>query len=465
LDSKRRARADVPMMSIQRLFVANRGEIAVRVLRTARKLGLKTVLGVSEADKETLAAEMADRVLVLGPAAAAKSYLDVRLVVHAARAAGCDALHPGYGFLSEKPQLSRLCAEAGLIFVGPRAETIEMLGDKVAARALAREIGVPTVPGTDAVATVSDARNAASELGYPIVMKASAGGGGRGMFKAAGPAELEASFDRASREAESAFGDGRLYVERFVERARHVEVQIVGDGAGRVLHFGERDCSVQRRYQKLIEEAPAVVLPAATRARLHEAAVRLTSHARYRNAGTVEFLYDVSRDDFYFIEVNSRIQVEHPVTEEVTGHDLIACQLRVASGEGLAGLEQSDIRCHGHAIECRINAEDPQKGFSPSPGRITRWLPPAGEGLRLDTQARQGYLVPPYYDSMIGKLIAHGRDRDEAIQRLLQAVDQFVIEGPKTTLAIVRAIVAHEDFRNNQLTTRWLEDHLQLTTC
>jgi acetyl-CoA carboxylase biotin carboxylase subunit len=278
------------------------------------------------------------------------------------------------------------------------------------------------------------------------------------MFKAAGPAELDASFDNASREAENAFGDGRLYLERFVEQARHVEVQIVGDGGGRVIHFGERDCSVQRRYQKLIEEAPATALPAATRARLHAAAVRLTSQARYRNAGTVEFLYDVARDDFYFMEVNSRIQVEHPVTEETTGHDLIAWQLRVAAGEDLSSLEQQQVKVTGHAIECRVNAEDPHNGFRPSPGRITCWRPPSGEGIRLDTHACQDYLIPPYYDSMIGKLIARGRDRAEAIVRLAQALDQFVIEGPKTTLTLARALVAHPDFRNNQLSTRWLED-------
>jgi acetyl-CoA carboxylase biotin carboxylase subunit len=455
-------------MALKRLFIANRGEIAVRILRTARKLGIETVLGVSEADKGSLGAQLADRVVVLGPAAASKSYLDVRVVVHAAKATGCDALHPGYGFLSEKPELSRLCESEGLVFVGPRAQTIEALGDKLAARAIAREIGVSTVPGTDHVASVSDARKAAAELGYPVVMKASAGGGGRGMFKATGPAELDASFDKASREAESAFGDGRLYLERFVEQARHVEVQVVGDGNGKVIHFGERDCSVQRRYQKLIEEAPATAVPAATRARLHEAAVRLTSHAHYRNAGTVEFLYDVNRDDFYFIEVNSRIQVEHPVSEEITGQDLIAWQLRVASGEGLAGIEQADVRISGHAIECRINAEDPRNGFAPSPGRITQWQPPTGEGIRLDTHARQDYLVPPYYDSMIGKLIAHGRTRDEAIQRMLQAIDQFVIQGPKTTLALARAIIDHPDFRNNRQSTRWLEaqlHNLQSTTC
>jgi acetyl-CoA carboxylase biotin carboxylase subunit len=444
-------------MRLKRLFVANRGEIAVRILRAARKLGIETVLGVSAADRDGLGAEMADRAVVIGPAPSAKSYLDVRLVVHAAKSTGCDALHPGYGFLSEKPALSRMCEDEGIVFVGPRAQTIEALGDKLAARALARETGVRTVPGTDHMASVDAAREAAAELGYPVVMKASAGGGGRGMFKATGPVELEASFDKASREAETAFGDGRLYLERFVERARHVEVQIMGDGEGKVVHFGERDCSVQRRYQKLIEEAPASAVPDATRKRLHESAIRLTSFAKYRNAGTVEFLYDVDRDDFYFIEVNSRIQVEHPVSEEITGEDLIARQLQVAAGEGLQ-LRQEEVRVTGHAIECRINAEDPRHGFAPAPGRITRWLAPIGEGIRLDTHARQGYLVPPFYDSMIGKLIARGRDRNEAIDRMLSAIDSFVIEGPKTTLALARFIVAHRDFRNNNMTTRWLED-------
>lgn len=444
-------------MRLKRLFVANRGEIAVRILRTARKLGIETVIGVSVADKHSLGAEMADRAVVLGPAPSAKSYLDVRLVIHAAKATGCDSLHPGYGFLSEKPELSRLCESEGLLFVGPRSETIESLGDKLSARTIARETGVRTVPGTDHMASLADARAAAAELGYPVVMKASAGGGGRGMFKATGPRELEASFDKSSREAEAAFGDGRLYLERFVERARHVEVQIVGDGAGNVVHFGERDCSVQRRYQKLIEEAPASAVPQATRERLHEAAIRLTSFAKYRNAGTVEFLYDVERDDFYFIEVNSRIQVEHPVSEEITGQDLIALQLRVAAGEGL-GLRQHDIKITGHAIECRINAEDPRNGFAPAPGRITGWQAPIGDGIRLDTHARQGYLVPPFYDSMIGKLIARGRDRNEAITRMLLAIEHFTIEGPKTTLALAGAIVDHADFRNNHITTRWLED-------
>jgi len=442
---------------IKRLFVANRGEIAVRILRTARKLGIETVLAVSVADRGTLGAEMADRTVVLGPAPSKQSYLNVPLVVHAALATGCDALHPGYGFLSERPELCRLCEQEGLIFVGPRADTIEALGDKLAARAIARHAGVQTVPGTDHIATAEDAAAAADKLGYPVVMKASAGGGGRGMFKAVSGDDLRSSFERASREAEAAFGDSRLYMERFVEHARHVEVQILGDGEGHAVHFGERDCSVQRRYQKLIEEAPASAVPEAVRGRLHAAAIALASDAKYRNAGTVEFLYDVGREDFYFIEVNSRIQVEHPVTEEITGEDLIARQLEVAAGEGIR-VTQRDIKLAGHAIECRINAEDPDNNFFPAPGRITRWVPPAGEGVRLDTHARQDYVIPPFYDSMIGKLIVKGKDRNEAIERMIRAIRSFDLQGPKTTLPLAAFIVSHPDFRNNKIYTRWLED-------
>jgi acetyl-CoA carboxylase biotin carboxylase subunit len=444
-------------MPIRRLFVANRGEIAVRIIRAAQARGIETVIGVSAADRETLGAEMADRAVVLGPAAAAKSYLDERLIVHAAKATGCDALHPGYGFLSEKPALATLCEEAGIAFVGPRPDSIARLGDKMSARALAQAAGVPCVPGTDHIATLDEARAAAGRLGYPVVMKASAGGGGRGMFRADAPEDLAVGFDRASREAEAAFGDPRLYMERFVTAARHVEVQVMGDGHGQVVHFGARDCSVQRRYQKLIEEAPAAAMPAPLRETMQEAAVRLCALVRYRAAGTVEFLYDVARGEFYFIEVNSRIQVEHPVSEAITGVDLIGLQLQVAGGEGL-GLRQDDIGFHGHAIEVRINAEDPFAGFVPAPGRITRWEPPAGEGLRLDTHARAGYLVPPFYDSMIGKLIAHGATRDQAIGRLVAGIDAFRIEGVRTTLPLARFILTHPDFLADRITTRWLEE-------
>lgn len=444
-------------MAIKRLFVANRGEIALRVLRSAQRLGIETVLGVSAADKDSLPATVADRTVVLGPAPAAKSYLDVKLVVHAARATGCDALHPGYGFLSEKPELARTCEAHGIAFVGPRAETIETLGDKLSARAIAHRAGVPTVPGTDRIGTAADALKAAQALGYPVVMKASAGGGGKGMFLARAPRDIAAGFDRAHREALAAFGDGTLYIERYVETARHVEVQVVGDGHGTVIHFGDRDCSSQRRYQKLVEEAQAVAMPAALREELHAAAVRFTSFANYRSAGTCEFLYDVQREDFYFMELNSRIQVEHPVTEMVTGEDLIARQLSVAAGDGV-GTTQADVRFSGHAIEVRINAEDPRDGFRPSPGRVTAWTPPAGDGIRVDSHMRAGDVIPPFYDSMIGKLIAFGATREAAIARLLDALRAFRIEGPKTTLELAAAIVGHPDFRANHISTHWLED-------
>lgn len=442
---------------IKRLFIANRGEIAVRIIRSAQAMGIETVLGVSAADTETLGARMADRVLILGPAPSSQSYLNVNLILHAAIETGCDAVHPGYGFLSERAGFAQLCEENGVIFVGPRPQTISALGDKMSARAVAKAAGVQTVPGTDLIETVEDARKAADHLGYPVVMKASAGGGGRGMFKANDGGDLETSFERASREALNAFGDSRLYMERFVERARHVEVQIVGDGEGQVVHFGDRDCSVQRRYQKLMEEAPVTAMPPALQEQLRAAALRITSHARYRNAGTVEFLYDADREDFYFIEVNSRIQVEHPVSEVVTGADLIACQLRVASGDGI-GSTQADIHVAGHAIEVRINAEDPFDDFRPAPGRITRWRPPEDPHVRIDTHVGEGSLVPPYYDSMVGKLIVRGTDRRDAITRMIAAIDDFEIEGIRTTLPLARFILAHSDFQDNRISTRWLED-------
>ncbi|MES1944908.1 biotin carboxylase [Salinisphaera sp. PC39] len=443
-------------MPVKRVFVANRGEIAVRVIRAAQALGIETVLGTSAADKDGLGATLADRSVVLGPAQAARSYLDEKLIVHAAKATGCDALHPGYGFLSERPALARLCEEEGIAFVGPRPETIEALGDKLSARRIAEASDVPLVPGTPAMESAEAAREAADEIGYPVVMKATAGGGGRGMFFARGPEEITASFGKASEEARAAFGDGSLYIERFVENARHVEVQVMGDGEGKVVHFGERDCSVQRRYQKVIEEAPCTVMPEDVRADLHAAAVKLTSDLNYRNAGTVEFLYDVDRNEFYFIEVNARIQVEHPVTECISGQDLVGLQLRIAGGEGL-DLEQSDIALGGHAIECRINAEDADHDFRPSPGRIKHWTPPTGENVRLDTFCREGDLIPPFYDSMIGKLIVHGSDRDDAVRRMLAALDDFTIEGLTTNLNFQRFIIGHPDFRNNAITTRWLE--------
>ncbi|MCK9542505.1 MAG: acetyl-CoA carboxylase biotin carboxylase subunit [Novosphingobium sp.] len=446
-------------MALSRLFIANRGEIALRVLRAAQALNLETVIGVSDADRDSMAARLADRRLVLGPGPAAKSYLDARLVVQAARASGCDALHPGYGFLSERAELARLCAEHGITFVGPEADMIEALGDKLRAREMAAAAGVPLVPGSGEIASAADARRIADDIGYPVLLKAAAGGGGRGMVIVNAPDEIEAGFHRASAEALAAFNDGTLFMERFVPEARHVEVQLVGDGKGQVVHFGERDCSVQRRYQKVIEEAPCVAMPGTLRAKLHEAAVNLAKSVHYRNAGTAEFLYDVMRGEIYFIEVNARIQVEHPVSEMVTGRDLVQEQLRVAGGEGLS-VTQDDVVLTGHAIECRINAEDPNRDFVPVPGTVTRWRPPEGEGIRLDSHIREGASIPPFYDSMIGKLIVHAETRDAAIDRLIGALDRFEVEGVPTTIPLHREVLRDEHFRTNRIHTRWLEQDL-----
>ncbi|MCB2050110.1 MAG: ATP-grasp domain-containing protein, partial [Novosphingobium sp.] len=347
-------------------------------------------------------------------------------------------------------------AEHGIAFVGPEPDVIDALGDKLQARAMAGAAGVPLVPGSDCVATAADARREGDRIGYPVLLKAAAGGGGRGMVIANNGDEAEAGFQRASAEAVAAFGDGTLFMERFVPEARHVEVQLMGDGKGQVLHFGERDCSVQRRYQKLIEEAPCAAMPDHLRAQLHKSAVDLAASVNYRNAGTAEFLFDVQRQEFYFIEVNARIQVEHPVSEMIAGFDLVQEQIRIAGGADLS-VKQEDIKLNGHAIECRINAEDAERDFLPSPGRVTRWQPPEGPGIRLDSHMSEGAMIPPFYDSMVGKLIAHGKDRSEAIDRLVNAIDNFAIEGVPTTLPLQRAIITHPDFVENRIHTRWLE--------
>ncbi|HEY3657412.1 MAG TPA: biotin carboxylase N-terminal domain-containing protein [Steroidobacteraceae bacterium] len=444
------------MTALKRVFVANRGEIAVRIVRAAQALGLETIVGVSAADRDSAAARLADGIIVLGPAPAANSYLDARLVVHAAKASGCDALHPGYGFLSERPILPRLCGEHGIVFVGPDAAMMEALGDKLSARAAARLAGVPLVPGSDEIASPNDARVVAKAIGYPVLIKAAAGGGGRGMVIVDKAEDIQAAFEKASAEAAAAFKDGTLFMERFVPEARHVEVQLMGDGDGNVVHFGERDCSVQRRYQKLIEESPCMALPGDLRSQLHAAALNLARSVKYRNAGTAEFLYDVARRCIYFIEVNARIQVEHPVSEMVTGFDLVQEQLRIAGGAGLS-LQQSDVHVTGHAIECRINAEDVARGFVPVPGTVTRWEPPSGPGIRLDSHIAAGASIPPFYDSMIGKLIVHADDRAGAVERLQDALGAFQVEGVPTTIALHRAIVRHPQFMSNNLHTRWLE--------
>jgi acetyl-CoA carboxylase biotin carboxylase subunit len=439
-----------------RVFVANRGEIALRAVRAAQALGMQAVLGVSAADRDSLGAREADRSVVLGPPQARDSYLNARLIVHAATRTGCTLLHPGYGFLSERAELAELCEQEGIGFVGPTPASIRQVGDKLSARAMAKSAGVPMTTGSEAVDDVAHALRIADAIGYPVITKASAGGGGRGMVVAHTPQELASAFDQAVTTAREAFGDGTLFIERYVEVARHIEVQVMGDGQGGVIHFGERDCSIQRRFQKMIEEAPAAILADEVRQRLRQAAVTLLASIGYRNAGTVEFLYDVAQQQFFFMEVNARIQVEHPVSEAITGCDLVQLQLKLASGTS-GDLRQADVATHGHAIEVRIIAEDPQRDFIPSPGRITRWSPPKGPGIRVDSAMESGTMVPPYYDSMIAKLIVKADTRDAAVALLRHALDEFVVVGIATNIPLLRFIAAHPDFRDNRINTRWLE--------
>lgn len=440
-------------MNINRLFIANRGEIALRILRTCRQLGIDSVLGVSEADRDSVPARLADQIVVLGAAAASQSYLDVARVVAAAKQSGADAIHPGYGFLSENAALADACAAAGLVFVGPTSTQLRAVGDKLRARAVAQEAGLPLVPGAT-ITSADDAVQVVQQLGLPVLLKAVAGGGGKGMKVVRDLAALPAQFTLASAEAKAAFGDARLYVERYVEQGRHVEVQVLGDGDS-VIHLGTRDCSIQRRYQKLIEEAPAPSLPPALRAAIEQAAVGFAGHLRYRGAGTVECLVDVVRQSFYFLEMNARIQVEHPVTEMITGLDLVAQQIRIAEGRKL-GLRQQDVRFDGHSIECRLNAEDPTHDFRPSPGRITDLQFPAGAGVRVDSHVESGTLVPPNYDSLLGKLIVHGRDRAEALSRLQQALALCRVDGIATNLALLQRLAAEPDFAAGGVTTAFL---------
>ncbi len=445
------------MQNIKRVFVANRGEIAVRIVRACRELGLEVVVGVSEADRDSLAARLADRAVCIGPAPASQSYLRADILATAAHGTGCQAVHPGYGFLSERAAFRRACNEMDLIFVGPTAEAIEAMGDKLSAIRLAKKAGIPVVPGSEQLQTEEEVRQAARAIGYPCLLKASAGGGGRGMRVVRNDADLAAAFASARAEAKAAFGDSTVYLEKFIEHAKHIEIQVIGDVHGNVCHLFERDCTVQRRHQKLIEEAPSPILSPARRAEMAEAALALASLVKYSSAGTVEFVYDMDEDRFYFLEMNTRIQVEHPVTELITGIDLVKEQLRVAAGERLS-FRQKDIGIRGHAIECRINAEDPSRGFLPSPGHLARWAPPSGEGLRLDSHCFEGYRVPPNYDSMIGKLIAWGEDRAEAGARLSGALESFEIQGVNTTIALHKDLLGHPDFRTSRITTRWLEN-------
>lgn len=432
---------------MKKLLVANRGEIAVRVLRSARDAGIRTVLTVSEPDRGSVAATMADETVVIGPAPVVSSYLSIDAVLDAVRSSGADAVHPGFGFLSENADFARAVIDAGVTWVGPAPETIELMGNKSAARNAAEAAGVPTLPGTrGALAEDADALSVAAEIGYPLVVKASAGGGGRGIRLVTGPDELVSTIDLARAEARAAFGDPAVYLERFIENARHVEVQILADGEN-VIHLGDRDCSMQRRHQKLLEEAPAPALPNEVRETIRSSSVELAHNCGYQGAGTVEFLFDPARGEAAFIEMNTRIQVEHPVTEMVTGIDIVAEQLRIADGQPLS-VRQEDVAFHGHAFEARVNAEDPANNFMPSPGTLTRIIWPTSGEVRVDTGFEEGSAVLPFYDSMIAKIIVHADDRDAALEALRTALAELDIEGVATTRPLLAALAAAPELRD-----------------
>jgi len=440
----------------KRILIANRGEIALRVIRACREMGIETVAVFSEADRGSAYLELVDQAFCIGPPKSSESYLKIDRVISAAEIGNVQAIHPGYGFLAENASFAEVCRSCNIAFIGPPHEAMALVGDKNAARKLAREIGVPTVPGSDGV--VSDEKEAmavAHRIGFPVLVKAAAGGGGRGMRVAVDAKGLEAGLSQAQAEAEAAFGHGEVYLEKYVEHPRHVEVQVLADHHGNAVYLWERDCTMQRRHQKLIEESPAPRLDDSVRRAMCEAAVRLIAAAKYTNAGTVEFIVD-RHGHFYFIEVNARIQVEHPVTEMVTGIDLIKAQIRVAAGEPL-WFAQEEIRTQGHALECRINAEDPAKGFRPSPGTIHRIIAPGGFGVRLDTHVHTGYTVSPHYDSLIGKLIVHQPTRDEAIASMKRALAELRIEGVKTTVPLERQILDHPAFVEARVDTTFIE--------
>ena len=437
---------------LSRVLVANRGEIAVRIIHACQGMGIETVLAASEADRDSLPARMADRTVCIGPAASAQSYLKIDALIAAAKGTGCDALHPGYGFLAESEALALACEREGIVFVGPTADQILRMGNKLEARALARAAGVPMLPGSEKVASADEARRIADGIGYPVMLKAAAGGGGRGMKIVERGEDIDRAFAAASGEARNAFGDDTLYLERYIANARHVEVQVLGDAHGHLVHLGERDCSLQRRHQKVVEESPAPALAESRREEIRASALQLGRGIGYRNAGTVEFIVDGDTGAYYFLEMNTRIQVEHPVSEMVSGIDLVQEQLRVAAGDRLR-FDQRDIVLRGHAIECRINAEVPSEGFRPSPGRIDRWEVPQGPNIRLDTHCHAGYIVPIHYDSMLAKLIVYGSDRTEAIMKMRHALQRFHVGGIGTTLPFLRHAMDHADFAAGRVNT------------
>ena len=442
-----------------KVLIANRGEIAIRVIRACRELGVGTVAVYSEADADCLHVHYADEAVCIGPPSAAQSYLVMPALVQAALQTGAEAIHPGYGFLAERAEFSALCREHGIKFIGPSPESIGLMGDKAAARATMTAAGVPVTPGSEGIiGNAAEAEVVARDLGVPLMVKASGGGGGKGIRIVKDLSELGSAVRQAQAEAEAAFGNGAVYVEKYIGAPRHVEIQVLADGRGHGVHLGERDCSIQRRHQKLIEEAPSPAVDAGLRAEMGAAAVAAALAADYEGAGTVEFLLD--RDgSFYFMEMNTRVQVEHCVTEMVSGVDIVKTGIRIAAGEGLP-LRQEDIELEGHAIEFRINAEDPAQGFMPSPGVVTRWAPPGGPWVRLDSHVYQGYAVPPFYDSLLGKLIVWGRDREEALARSRWALDQFVVDGVKTVIPFHRRVLDHPLFMAGDVTTHFIEDHL-----
>ena len=441
----------------EKILIANRGEIALRVLRAAKELGIATVAVHSTADADAMHVKLADESVCIGPPPARDSYLNIPALLSACEITGADAIHPGYGFLSENARFAEILAEHNIGFIGPKAEHIRVMGDKIEAKKTARALGIPCVPGSDGgVNDDAEAGRVAADIGFPLLVKAAAGGGGRGMKLARSAEELPAALAAARQEAKAAFGDDAVYLEKYLERPRHIEVQVLGDGQGNAIHLGERDCSLQRRHQKVWEEGLSPALSEGQRGRIGTVVAEAMRRLGYLGAGTIEFLYE--NGEFYFIEMNTRIQVEHPVTEMITGIDLVNEQIRIAAGSPLT-LQQSDVRFSGHAIECRVNAENPVT-FRPSPGRIAYYHPPGGLGVRVDSAAYQGYAIPPYYDSLVGKLIVHGRTRTEALNRLRRALDEFIIDGIETTLPLFRRLVRNADMERGDYDIHWLERFL-----
>jgi acetyl-CoA carboxylase biotin carboxylase subunit len=440
----------------EKILIANRGEIAVRIIRTCKELGIKTVAVYSQADQDALHVQLADEAYCIGPTSSKNSYLHMTNIISVATITGCDAIHPGYGFMAENADFAEVCASCGITFIGPSAKAIETMGAKAVARETMKNAGVPIVPGTEGIIrNVELAMNTAEEIGYPVIVKATAGGGGKGMRVAWNSGELKNAVSMAQQEAETAFGNAGVYLEKYLEEPRHIEIQIIADSHGNVVHLGERDCSIQRRHQKLVEEAPSPAIEPSIRTLMGEAAIKAACAVDYVTAGTVEFLLD-KHGQFYFMEMNTRIQVEHPVTEFVTGVDIVKEQILAAAGLELS-VKQEDIEINGWAIECRINAEDPEKKFMPSPGTITSYLPPGGLGVRIDSAAYQGYQITPYYDSMIAKVIVHGKTRAEAIERMHRALSEFRIEGVKTTIPFHLKLLRNPDFVAGNFNTKFLE--------